>query len=79
MYGLGHAGEGGSILGDADPTRDQADPTSCMGCELCVQQDWLRVCANAPQVGKIACFGPKAVSRVQDTAAPPRTSLPQAC
>ncbi len=50
MYGLGHAGEAGSIFGEADPTRDQADPTSCMGCELCVQQDWLRVCPNAPQV-----------------------------
>ncbi len=50
--GVEHAGTTPRLQLDPfwDAASQEADPTSCMGCEACRESSWVKVCPNAPQV-----------------------------
>ncbi len=54
--GVEHAGTTPRLQLDPfwDTPSQEADTTSCMGCEACRQNSWVKVCPNAPQVRAVA-------------------------
>ncbi len=58
--GVEHAGTTPRLQLDPfwDTPSQEADTTSCMGCEACRQNSWVKVCPNAPQVRAVRLAWP---------------------